>query len=71
MLRYEENACLVVVGDSPADVRLGRQLGAETIAVGTGNGSPSRLGEEVTRLGPDRITDSFAELPKTIGAGVG
>jgi phosphoglycolate phosphatase-like HAD superfamily hydrolase len=69
MLRYEENARLVVVGDSPADVRLGRQLGAETIVVPTGNGSLSRLGEEVTRLGPDRIIESFAELP--IGAGVG
>jgi phosphoglycolate phosphatase-like HAD superfamily hydrolase len=69
--RLSPEARLVVVGDSPADVRLGRQLGAETIAVRTGNGSPSRLGEELVRLGFDRIIDSFAELPKAIEIGVG
>lgn len=37
---------LVVVGDSVRDVRAGRQMGAWTVAVATGQHSPERLAQE-------------------------
>jgi len=45
---------IVVVGDTPADIRCGNAIGAKTIAVATGQYSPDNLaGEKPTRLFTD------------------
>jgi phosphoglycolate phosphatase-like HAD superfamily hydrolase len=49
----------VVVGDTPADVRCARAIGAVAVAVATGR--PSR--ETLEASGPDLLLDSLADWP--------
>lgn len=55
---------LIVVGDSPEDILVGKQMGAMTIAVLTGNGTPSRHALE--NLKPDLILDSVASMAELL-----
>ena len=55
------HASLFFVGDEPADIRLGRQGGAFTIAV-AGTWSPERLAQEK----PDAVVTSLEEVPVLI-----
>lgn len=55
VLRHDAGDPLFVVGDSPADVDLGRALGAQVIGVRTGNGTRLLAGRQP---GPDVIVDS-------------
>jgi phosphoglycolate phosphatase len=50
---------VVVVGDTPADVRCARAIGAVAVAVATGR--PSR--ETLEASGPDLVLDSLADWP--------
>lgn len=50
---------VVVIGDTPADVRCARAIGAVAVAVATGR--PTR--ETLEAAGPDLLLDSLAEWP--------
>ena len=52
-----------VIGDTPADVRCGRAIGAKVIAVATGIYSAEEL--EPTR--PDYLFESLADVEKVLG----
>ena len=47
----------IVIGDTPADVQCGRAIGATTIAVETGSGSPEQLAEAK----PDLLVQNLTE----------
>lgn len=51
---------VLVVGDTPEDIRAGKRIEAETVAVLTGNGT--RLLREIAELQPDLIIESAARL---------
>jgi phosphoglycolate phosphatase len=57
---------LVVVGDSPADVALGRTLNALVIGVRTGNGARLLTGD----CTPDLLVDSAAEAADAVLSGI-
>lgn len=50
---------VVVIGDAPSDIKAGKEIGAHTIGVATGNYSMTEL--ETQR--PDRVLRAFTELP--------
>ncbi len=54
----------VVIGDSPADIRCARGVGA--IAVAVASGSPGRA--ELAAAGPDVLLDSLEEWPELLAA---
>ncbi len=55
---------VVVVGDTPRDIECGRHVGAETIAVATGNYSA----EELVAAGAHQTFESFADVAPVLGA---
>ncbi len=56
--RVPAGAEVVVIGDTPADVRCGECIGARTIAVATGGYSV----RELTATGADRVFSDFADV---------
>ena len=56
---------VIVVGDKPCDIDLGRNLGAVSVLVRTGHGAKH---EELGDADPDFVIDSFADLPAIIGS---
>lgn len=54
----------VVIGDSPADIRCARVVGAMAVAVASG--SPGRA--ELAAAGPDLLLDSLEESPELLAA---
>jgi histidinol-phosphate phosphatase family protein len=58
-LGFDPSQC-VVVGDKPADLELGKRVGARTILVRTGYGSRT---EQSHRHLADAVVDSIAQLP--------
>ncbi|TWU01862.1 HAD family hydrolase [Neorhodopirellula pilleata] len=55
---------LVVVGDTPADIRCGKAIGAKTIAVATGQYSLDTLGGE----NPTRLFSDFSQTDEILAA---
>lgn len=60
----EDPRDVVVIGDSPLDILMGRSAGAQTIAVTWGAEPRERLLE----AGPERIVDSVSELRDAVRA---
>lgn len=54
---------VVVVGDKPCDIDLGKNIGATTVLVRTGYGAKHEAAGDCE---PDYVIDSFADLPAII-----
>jgi phosphoglycolate phosphatase-like HAD superfamily hydrolase len=55
-------ADVIVIGDTPKDIRCAEAFGAKCLAVATGQYSRA----ELSALNPWRCVDSFADVPATV-----
>jgi len=62
--KYAEPTGIVLIGDTPLDVRAAREAGARAVAVATGPYGREELGE----TGADAVLDDLSDLGRTVAA---